>query len=72
MILDMKVGSFWHGSCCKIANAQGQVIRRDGRDFFIKILEALEMVQSPRGDDLEGISGQFLIGMLFCFHAYSC
>lgn len=72
MILDMKVGSFWHGSCCKTANAQGQIVRRDGRVFFIKIVEALEMVQSPQGNDLEGISGQLLIKMLFCFHAYSC
>lgn len=28
------------------------------------------MVQSPQGNDLEGISGQLLIKMLFCFHAY--
>lgn len=68
----MKVGSFWHGSCCNTANAQGQIVRRDGRVFFIKIVEALEMVQSPQGNDLEGISGQLLIKMLFYFHAYSC
>lgn len=54
------------------ANAQGQIVRRDGRVFFIKIVEALEMVQSPQGNDLEGISGQLLIKMLFCFHAYRC